>query len=315
MKVIYGIHNLRSKPRKAVLAIGVFDGVHLGHRKVISGAVRTAGKIGGESVVVTFDPHPADIFASAEKKPLIVSLKHRIKLISELGVDICLVVKFTGAFADLTPEKFITGFLLKKFGLHTIVIGDDYRFGRRAKGTASAFKSYGRRYGFRVRAVKKLIKNGLSVSSSRIRALIKSGHLKEAATLLGRRVEVLGTVIRGSRIGRRLGYPTANIDPHHEVIPPDGVYVVIAHIVKKRYPGLVNIGRRPTLASGLKPTVELHVLKYRGMLYGKTVSIGFIKKLRDELKFRDLAGLVEQIRKDEEKGLSIFTKYESHGIL
>lgn len=291
MKITYGVKkNMRI--RKPVIALGVFDGLHLGHRNILKAAVKKAKEIRGTSVVLTFFPHP-------QQKASLYSLEHRLRLIAELGIDLCIVVRFSRHFARLSAQKFIADILAARIRPDFVYVGENFRFGYRAAGDCRLLISSGRQYGFTVK-VFKVIKSGRgSVSSTAIRRLIRNSKLSQAARLLGRPVSVLGTVKKGSALGRLLGFPTANINPHHEIIPPPGVYAVRVFLSRKKYNGACYIGRRPSLRLKAYPLViEVHIFDFSKRIYGQTLEIQFVKLIRPDRKFPSLAALTLQIRKD-----------------
>ncbi|HBU07667.1 MAG: riboflavin biosynthesis protein RibF [Omnitrophica WOR_2 bacterium GWB2_45_9] len=299
MKTIFGPRKLREAFEKTVVLIGVFDGLHRGHRYLIRKAVSLSRARNKKSVCVTFHPHP-------KKQPCLISLTHRLRLIEELGVDYCLVIKFNRRFSLVTAEDFVKDILVKFFHPEFIFIGENFRFGYQARGTVEVLKALSGIFGFKVRAIKELSAEDKKISSRAIRHLIKAGELKEAQRLLGRRVSVLGTVISGAKRGRGLGYPTANINPHHEVLPASGVYAVKIFYREKEYRGICNIGTRPTFDNPEdNQTIEAHLFNFKKNIYGQDLEIQFIRKIRDEKKFPGHSSLVEQIKKDHHKALRI----------
>jgi riboflavin kinase/FMN adenylyltransferase len=313
MRIITNLKQLNRQFRRPVVTIGIFDGVHLGHKKILAAVRQEAAREKGTSVVVTFNPHPKKVLNLIGVPPLLISLRHRLRLIEAEGIDAACVIDFSGAFASRRAHDFVKEVLVQKIGARCVITGEDFRFGRKKEGDAGLLKALGARHGFLVKTVP-LFKIGQTpVSSTRIRRLITAGSLAAAARLLGRPVSVLGTVVRGSRLGRQIGYPTANIDPHHEAIPPEGVYAVYAICGRKRYKAILNIGRRPTFdrtkhleprTQNLEPKtqgpiIETHILGFAKKIYGKDIEVVFVKKLRPEKKFSSRDRLVKQIRIDE----------------
>lgn len=292
MKIVRGVNKIK-RFKSPVVALGVFDGVHRGHRKILIAASRKARSIKGTSMALTFWPHP-------QKEGALNSLEHRLRLIAELGIDVCVVINFNRGFAKMTAEDFVKRILFKKLGARYIYVGDNFRFGRGARGGIKTLKKLSKEYKFRLMAFKVLKVKKHPISSTYIRALIKNGDLGLAQRLLSRPVGVLGTVIKGSSIGRKLGFPTANINPHHEVIPARGVYAVKVIFDKKRLDGICNIGYKPTFKIPGRPRehIELHIFNFHKNIYGKYLEVQFIRKIREEKKFSSSAALVEQIKKD-----------------
>lgn len=291
----------------AVIAIGVFDGVHIGHRKIIKSAVGRAGKLGLKSVVLTFDPHPMKVIRPGAKVPSLISICHRVRLIKEIGAAAVVILKFTKAVARMSAGEFIGDVLIKRFGMKELYVGQDFRFGA---GAVTGIKDLGllaSAYDFRLNVVKPVKADRQIVSSSAIRRLIMKGDIRKAQKFLGRPVSVLGTVVSGARLARELGYPTANINPHHEVIPPSGVYAVRVRLNKDMLNGVLNIGFRPTFYGprDKEPSIEVHIFDFNKRIYGKDLEIFFVRKIRDESRFADKDALVEQVRKDENAARSI----------
>lgn len=289
------------KATDVIASIGVFDGVHLGHQKILNKLTSLAKKHCLKSMVITFHPHPQKVLNPHKGTPLLMSLQHRMKIIKEMGVDFCFVVKFTKKFAGLEAEEFVKKlrfYSRHSFKLRGIVIGENFLFGRNSKGDKRILKNLGREYGFSLNVVQPLkIKNKI-ISSTRIRRLIEKGELSESRKLLGRPVTVLGTVVKGRRIGRELGFPTANINPHHESIPPSGVYKVAVKVNNNMHKGILNIGTRPTFTKDKEPTIELHIFDFKKDIYGKDVEIIFKRKIREEKKFSSIEEFKKQIASD-----------------
>lgn len=251
-----------------------------------------AKEIKGSSVVITFWPHPAG-------KSSLYSLEHRLRLIAEIGVENCIVVNFNARFSEITAEDFISGILMGRVGARYVYIGENFRFGRKASGDGRLLKAFSKLYGFGVKVFKVIKAKLKPVSSTLIRGLISSGEIAYAEKLLGRRVSVLGTVIKGSALGRILGFPTANIDPHHEVVPASGIYAVEVVLAAKILPGVCYIGTRPTIREKSKKiNIEVHILDFRKDIYGRFLEVRFVRKIRPDQKFPSLKALAEQIAKD-----------------
>jgi len=291
MKIIYGVEKI-AKFNRPVIALGVFDGLHLGHRNILLAAVKKARQIKGRSLVLTFSPHP-------QGKESLYSLPHRLRLIAELGIDVCIVVNFSRSFAKISAQEFIAKILVKKIGVSFVYVGRNFCFGHQASGDYKLLALSAKKYKFGLKIFKVVKSAGVTVSSTSIRKLIKNSEIDKARKLLGRRVSVLGTVIRGSRLGRLIGSPTANIKAHHEIIPPAGIYAVQIVFSKKKYNGICYIGRRPTLhLRNNAVTIEVHIFNFHKNIYGKILEIQFIKLIRQDQKFPSLKDLSIQIQKD-----------------
>lgn len=308
MKIIRGLSGLKGITG-SIVTIGVFDGVHRGHQHIIRTVVRRARACGAPSVVVTFDPHPLTVLAPRVDVPSVTSLAHRVHLIRELGVDYLVVLTFTKRTAAITPEAFARRILAARLGAREVYVGRNFRFGAGASAGVRELARCGRRSGFCVTAIKPVTVRGTVVSSSLIRRLIMKGALREAAWFLGRPVSVVGTVVRGLGRGRFLGFPTANIDPHHEALPPAGVYAVRIRVRGRIYNGILNRGFRPTFfkTSGMtEPTIEVNLFGSHATIYGEDLEVTFVKKLRREIRFARQEALVGQIRRDAERVRRLF---------
>ena len=273
-----------------IVTIGIFDGVHKGHQKILKKVLKEAKASRLKSVVVTFDPHPVKVLSLCAQIPLLMSLDHRIRLIKKMGVDYCLVKKFTKEFSKLSPEEFIKDILVDKLNLKALVTGENFLFGFKEKGCSKLLKKLSKIYDFKFYSTPPLKIGGEYISSTRIRKLIEKGRLGLAKKLLGRPVTILGTVVKGKSLGRELGFPTANIDPHHESIPPAGVYSVDAALGKKIYRGVLNIS--------LHKIIEVHILNFNKNIYGRDIEVIFKQKIRNEKKFKTLESLRRQISLD-----------------
>ena len=299
MKVFFGFKQLK-KFRKPVVALGVFDGVHRAHRRILEETVRQAKRIQGTSVAVTFWPHP-------QRENSICSLEHRLRLISGLGIGVCIVIRFNKAFSKILAEDFIKDILVNKIGAHYIFVGKNFRFGKGAAGDFRLLDRLSRVYNFKLKLFAVLKIDNLPISSSYIRRLIMQGELKTASRLLYRPVSILGTVIKGSFLARKLGFPTANINPHHEVIPPSGIYAARIVLNKKKFFGICYIGTNPTLKLQKSIHTEAHIFNFKQNIYGKDLEIQFIQKLRDEKRFASTFSLVQQVKKDILQAKSILS--------
>ncbi|MCA9398706.1 MAG: riboflavin biosynthesis protein RibF, partial [Candidatus Omnitrophica bacterium] len=268
MKVIYNLGENKEAFCNAVLVIGVFDGVHIGHQKLIQSALKRAVKLKGEVVVMTFSPHPVHVLRPDVYLPLIVSLQHRLKLIADMGVEKCIVMEFTKEFAQLTPQQFVKDFLVRYIQPKEVFVGDDFRFGKNRSGALEDFQKIGETYDIKVNGIGPIGKDeSQKIGSSMIRDLIFQGHLDEAAELLGRPVSIYEKVQSGDGRGKQLGFPTANFYPKVQIIPPVGVYAVNVVIEGELYRGMANIGKRPSFHkdnSGVN--VEVHIFDFNDNL-------------------------------------------------
>src|SRR5262245_6068388 len=295
MRVIHATSELNPDHRKVCVAIGVFDGVHLGHQQVIRQTMADAEQQEGLAVVITFDRHPNTVVAPDRVPPLIYSLPQKLRAIEALRADTALVIPFDEPFSRQTGDHFIRG-LVKDFGhLHSICVGSAFTFGYKRSGNVPLLKKLGEELQFIVHGLSAVSLDGQVVSSTRIREAIRAGELDAASQMLGRGYSLAGQVVRGDQVGSKLGFPTANIDTTGLVTPPNGVYAVHAHVQGKSYRAGLNIGYRPTLGDRIPQLrVEAHLLGFRGDLCGQEMEISFVEKLREERKFPSLDALKAQ---------------------
>ena len=310
MEIITRANQVTRKYKNPVVAIGVFDGLHKGHQKLLRYCVARAQELKGTPVVMTFWPHPIHVLRPDIFLPLIISLPYRLMLIRKYGIKVCWVVRFTKRFAQLTPEQFIKKYLQKKINPVEVVVGDDFRFGQNRSGSLDGFIEKGRAMGFTVKHFNVYRGYAKTVSSTRIRQLIAEGDIGQVAKLLDRPLAIFGKVVHGDRRGNTLGYPTANINPAREIILPSGVFLVKVKLGNKIYNGLANIGRRPSFKRSNKVNIEVHILNFYKEIYGAEVIIEIIKKLRDERKFSTKEDLICQIRQDEKKARGYFSRIQ-----
>jgi len=306
------------------LAAGFFDGMHKGHQLVLSSTVERAREVGGQAWVLTFDRHPLAVLAPSKCPPLLCTLEDRLHLLEKTGVDGVLVLEFTRQLAVQEPETFIRWLCGKPRGemeseggarlssvakLSEIRCGDNWRFGRRAAGTPDLLAQYGKLYGFRVVIVPYAEYQGLEISSTRIRYAVREGRLDDASAMLGRPYSVRDIVVRGRGMGQTLCVATANLQPRTDVLPPNGVYAVRVVVDDKSYDGVSNLGTHPTFTD-VKPdhaVLETHLLKFGEDLYGKTIEVCFLARLRDECVFDSADALVKQIEEDVRNAERFFT--------
>ncbi len=312
MKVIYGIGQVKKKFKNAVLAIGVFDGLHIGHQALIKKAVARAKAIKGQALVMTFAPHPVHVLRPEIFQPLITPMDYRLKLIEEFGAAACIVVRFTKRFAQLTPQKFIQRYFIDRIQPKEIFVGNDFRFGHGRSGTLDYFSKTAKDNGLKVNPVETVPLNGekgKKIGSTHIRHLIHDGKLENVHKLLGRPFSLMGHIVRGDKRGQTLGYPTANLHPDvsKQILPPLGVYAVIIRIGQKTYHGMANVGRRPSFKTPKSAiTVETHIFDFSKDIYGQEIIVLFYKKIRNEKKFPSKECLIRQLKKDEVVAQEIF---------
>ncbi len=299
MRVLRAIPELSGVSGPVVLAIGVFDGVHLGHQAVIRRALEDEETSGGTAVVVTFDPHPARLLRPEKAPRLLTSTPHKLRLIRDLGVSHLLVLSFDPAFAATAPEAFIHQLSEAANPLRKICVGFEWSFGRGRAGNLALLEKLGAKLGFAEVGVPAVEMDGEIVSSTLIRAAVEAGDLEKAARFLGRDYTVLGTVVEGDQRGRTLGFPTANLSAHNEQFPPNGVYAVGILRGEKRYRGVANIGVRPTVkAAHGERLLEVHLFDFAEEIYSEEIEVLFRKYLRPEKKFASLDELHAQIGRD-----------------
>jgi riboflavin kinase/FMN adenylyltransferase len=301
MKIVHTLAALKGIRRTVYLAAGFFDGVHAGHARVIGRTLRAARRAGGEAWVLTFQQHPEKVLVPRQAPPLLSCNPHKARLLSRAGVDGCILLPFNRRLARQQPEAFVRNLKRSIPQLKAVFVGGNWRFGRGGAGTPGQMAEWGRALGFTVRVVAPVRKGAGAVSSTRIRAALRTGRLREAESMLGHPFSVLGTVVHGRRIGRQLGYPTANLEPNNEVLPPPGVYAVLARVGTRVLPGVVNLGVRPTFATEGErgPLVfELHVLDFTGNLYGQAIEVLFVRRLRGERRYRSASALAARVSAD-----------------
>jgi riboflavin kinase / FMN adenylyltransferase len=300
MQILRSIPELSRLSGPIFLAIGVFDGVHRGHQAVISTSADHAQAEAGTPVVVTFDPHPMKVLRPKEAPHLLTATQHKIRLIRDLGVQHLLIIKFDKAFAATAPEDFVQQLVMHSKPLREICVGHEWSFGKGRRGNLALLRNLGALFDFEVVGIPAVtLGNGEPVSSTAIRHAIEAGDLEKAAQMLGREYTILGTVVRGDDLGKKIGFPTANLSAHSEQFPPNGVYFAQATLDGMVYPGVINLGYRPTVSSGKSDRVlEIHLLDFDHDIYGKDVEVRFVRYLRPERKFENLDALVRQIELD-----------------
>ncbi len=308
MNVIYDLKDLHGPLKDPVLTIGNFDGVHKGHLALFEKVKERARAIGGQSAVMTFEPHPVKIMKPTNGPALITPISQKLDLIWAAGIDVILCVPFDHAFAAISAQDFIQKILLEKIGIKEVVVGYDYTFGNQRKGNIDLLREMGAKLGFEVHVMGALRVDDTLVSSTSIRKSVQEGNLREAKKLLGRDYQICGTVIKGkNRGGRLLGFPTANLDLIDELIPGAGVYAVTVIIDDREYLGVTSIGYNPTFHDSAL-TVETHLLDFAADIVGKTIRVNFLERLRDEKSFKNIKELSDQIARDVQQAREIFER-------
>lgn len=288
--------------QSCVATIGFFDGVHRGHRFLINQVKELAAKRCLSSLLVTFPVHPRKVIQSDYRPELLSTLPERKKLLTQTGADRCLMLPFTAELSKLSAYEFMRDVLQKQMQVRVLVIGYDHRFGHNRTEGFSDYCRFGKELGMEVMQARACVMNGVHVSSSVIRSLLSEGEIKFANKCLGYRYAIEGTVVDGHKVGRTLGFPTANLsvsDPD-KLIPADGVYAAFVHLGEQSYKGMLNIGRRPTLGDGTKRSIEVHLLGFSDNAYGKTIRVELADRIRDEKKFRRAEDLSAQLERDAE---------------
>jgi riboflavin kinase / FMN adenylyltransferase len=299
MKIIRTANELKPADRKACLAIGFFDGVHLGHRQIIRQTIADAHQHDAVALALTFDRHPNTVVAPNHVPPLIYALPQKLRAIESLGMDTLLLIHFDEKFGRLTGEEFIRGLARDLGSIHSISVGSDFVFGHKRSGNVASLKKLGVDLGFSVHGLAAVSLDGQVVSSTRIREAIRAGNLDAASQMLGRPYAISGRVVEGDHLGQQLGFPTANLDATGLTLPPNGVYAGFVNVKGKAYYAAINIGFRPTITSDTRQLrVEAHLLDFSGELYGEELEVEIGQKLRDEAKFASQAELREQIARD-----------------
>lgn len=308
MEIIRGLEALTESYPDTVLTIGNFDGVHLGHQKILSTVLRRAEEIKGTPMAITFEPHPLRVIAPEKDIKILTTLKEKARLIEEMGIRVLLCINFNKEFSNLRPDDFIEDVLVEKIRAREIIVGHNYAFGRNKKGTTDLLRRRGRKYGFSVKVIRNAKLHGDVVSSSKIRGLLLKGAVCEASTFLGRAYSIEGSVIRGAgRGGKLLNIPTANLTAPDELVPKEGVYAVRVDFKGSILEGVANIGKNPTFGKS-NIRYEVHLFNFSGNLLGEDIRIYFIDRIRNERLFPDALSLEKQIRNDIERAKEILSR-------
>ena len=310
MELIKHIDNIEKPFKNAVITIGNFDGVHIGHQALFHEVVEKAESLDGTSIVMTFEPHPVRVLKQNGHLHLITLYEQKVELIENSGVDVLICVPFTKEFAAISAKEFVEDVLLKSIGMKAIVVGKDYTFGKNREGDIDLLKTYAKKLGFEVVVADwiQTSKNGPDrISSTRTRELVMAGKVDEAQKLLGRYYQLRGIVTAGrNRGGKLLGFPTANINLHDELCPKNGVYAVTVDCMGKTFQGVANIGYSPTFDDHVF-SVEVHILDFNENIYGQNIRVNFVHRIRDEEKFSNISELSDEIKKDIVKARKILS--------
>ena len=309
MKIYYDIEKFNKVPN-AVVTIGTFDGVHRGHQEILKNMVNRAKELDGESVVVTFYPHPRQVLSHDSGIRFISTQEEKIRHLEALGIDNLIIIKFTKEFAAIPSEDFIKDYLVKNIQPAVLIIGYDHHFGKGRTGDFDMLYELGSQYQFKVEKIQEQDVDNVAVSSTKIRHFLENGDIKHANMLLGYEFSYTGKVIHGQQVGHKMGYPTANIDVAEEfqLIEKQGVYATFAEIDGKSYPAMTYIGKRPTMHDNRPQSIETYIISFDGDLYDKEIKIRFVDFVRDDKKFDNFEALKRQISIDEQQIINILNK-------
>jgi riboflavin kinase/FMN adenylyltransferase len=314
MKIYRSLEDV-PKINRPVVTIGTFDGVHLGHQKILERITRIAGSSGGETVLITFWPHPRMVlFPEEHGVRLLNTFDEKTRLLASFGVDHLVSIPFTRTFSEMPSEEFIRSVLVEKIQTSILVIGYDHRFGKDREGSFAHLKARQAEYNFELEEIPREDIDNVGISSTKIREALEAGDITSANEFLGRAYTLEGTVVEGDKIGRTIGFPTANIQVAEpdKLIPMDGAYIVQVRLGNKLLDGILNIGKRPTVSGGTKK-IEVNLLDFDGILYGESLEVAFLEFLRPEKKFGNLDELKEQLEKDRQQALAFFGTAKNRG--
>lgn len=301
MKIYQGIEQFQ-KLEKAAVTTGTFDGVHIGHRTILNRLNEVARKMKGESVLLTFYPHPRMVLQNGNDIKLLNTIDEKIQLLDEAGVDHLIVHPFTKKFSRTSSLAFVRDILVNQIGTKKLVIGYDHHFGRNREGSFEHLKEYGPVYGFEVEEIPAQEIDDVNVSSTKIRKALVEGEMKTANAYLGHPYQLTGRVVHGNKVGRKLGFPTANvqIEKEYKLIPAEGIYAVKVLIADTTYNGMLNIGRRPTVDIKDAPlSIEVNIFEFDDTIYGREIQLDLIERIRDEKKFENTDELIAEMQKDK----------------
>ena len=309
MKIYYDIESFEPVPN-AVVTIGTFDGVHLGHREILRNMVSRAKEIGGESVVVTLYPHPRQVLSHDTGIRFISTQEEKIRHLEELGIDNLVIIRFTKEFAAVPSEDFIKDYIVKNIKPAVLIIGYDHHFGKGRTGDFEMLYTLGRQYGFDVEKIQEQDVDNVAVSSTKIRHYLANGDIRHANQLLGYEFSYTGKVVHGRQVGHKIGFPTANIDVAKEfqLIEKPGVYATFVEIDRQTYPSMTYIGNRPTMHDNRPQSIETHIFNFDKNLYDKEIKLRFVDFVRDDKKFDNFEALKQQIEADQQTIIKILNK-------
>ena len=314
MKIVDRLENITQPFKNAVITIGNFDGVHIGHQALFHEVIEKAHAIDGTSIAMTFDPHPIRVLKRNNTPPLITLQEQKSELIERSGMQVLICISFTKQFASLSAEDFIKNLLIDKIGMKAIIVGGDYTFGKNREGNLAVLKSFASQLDYEVIVadwIKATRNVSARISSTKIRELVMAGEIKPARKMLGRHYQIRGLVVKGrDRGGKLLGIPTANINLQDELCPKTGIYAVTVEYHNRLYRGVANIGYSPTFNDN-EFTVEVHLLDFSENIYGEKIRVNFIERIRDEKKFGDISELKDQINRDIKTADTILAAYDS----
>jgi riboflavin kinase/FMN adenylyltransferase len=294
----------------AVVTTGTFDGIHVGHQKIIQRLREKAKEINGETVLLTFWPHPRLIISpNDDNLKLLTTIDEKTEILEKLGIDHFVVLPFTREFSELSSEKYIEEILLQGLGTKAMVIGYDHRFGKNREGGIDYLRQHSERFKIEIEEISRQELENITISSTKIRNAILTGDVKTANELLGRNYQFSGPVVKGRQLGRTIGFPTANIQVQkkYKLIPKNGVYATQVFLRNKQYKGIMNIGNRPTV-EGLGRTQEVHIFEFSDDIYGETIKVEILEFIREETKFENIGDLIKQIELDCQSAKSIFSR-------
>lgn len=313
MELIRGLHNIRDKHKGCVLTIGKFDGVHLGHQAVISNVIAQARALGLPATVMVFEPQPEEVFSPEHAPARLSRLRDKYQQLKALGVDRLLCIKFDKRFASQSAQFFVEELLVEKLGIRYLVVGDDFRFGKGRQGDFAMLEAEGRQCGFTVVSTQSFRLKACRISSTEIRQALAENRFDDAADMLGRPFCISGKVVHGDKKGRTIGFPTANVLLKRCTAPVSGVFAVLVEVAGRWYPGVANIGNRPTV-NGQRSQLEVHVFDFDQTLYGEFISVRLLAKLRDEQRFASFERLKQQIENDAQQARELLTSAHEQQI-